>query len=86
MQQQQVILSLHQACTIVCHRHFLRNSKFGTKLCELRPDKNIELRWNGYNESGQDIEPSLGLLLLTRHSYLLFITPQTQKQKHIIIN
>ena len=54
--------------------------KFGTKLWELRPDKNIELRWNGYNESEQDIEPSLGLLLLTRHS-LLFITPQTNKTK-----
>ena len=57
--------------------------KFGTKLWELRPDKNIELRWNGYNESGQDIEPSLGLLLLTRHSLsAIHYTSDTKTKTH----
>ena len=41
----------------------------GTKLWELRKDKNIELRWNGYNESGQDIEPST--VSVTSHSSLI---------------
>ena len=57
--------------------------KFGTKLWELRPDKNIELRWNGYNESGQDIEPSLGLLLVTRHSLsAIHYTSDTKTKTH----
>ena len=61
--------------------------KFGTKLWELRPDKNIELRWNGYNESEQDIEPSLSLCyfsLVTPICYSLHL--RQTKQKHMIIN